>query len=144
MRSCAGRGYVTPQDVKTIGMDVLRHRVAVTYEAEAEEHDARAPDRSRSSTNCRCREPAAASAMLNDPAERRSPQADPPDSRSAPAGWSTTSFAGQYHSVFKGRGMEFDEVREYVPGRRRAHDRLERHRAHRRSRTSSASSRSAS
>jgi MoxR-like ATPase len=32
-----GRGYVTPQDVKTIGMDVLRHRVTVTYEAEAEE-----------------------------------------------------------------------------------------------------------
>ena len=33
----AGRGYVTPQDVKTIAMDVLRHRVIVTYEAEAEE-----------------------------------------------------------------------------------------------------------
>ena len=33
----AGRAYVTPQDVKTIGMDVLRHRVIVTYEAEAEE-----------------------------------------------------------------------------------------------------------
>jgi MoxR-like ATPase len=32
-----GRGYVTPQDVKDIGMDVLRHRVVVTYEAEAEE-----------------------------------------------------------------------------------------------------------
>ena len=32
-----GRGYVTPQDVKTIGMDVLRHRVAITYEAEAED-----------------------------------------------------------------------------------------------------------
>ena len=32
-----GRGYVTPQDVKTIGMDVLRHRVIVSYEAEAEE-----------------------------------------------------------------------------------------------------------
>jgi MoxR-like ATPase len=32
-----GRGYVTPQDVKTIAMDVLRHRVIVTYEAEAEE-----------------------------------------------------------------------------------------------------------
>jgi MoxR-like ATPase len=31
-----GRGYVTPQDVKTIGMDVLRHRVIVTYEADAE------------------------------------------------------------------------------------------------------------
>jgi len=26
------------------------------------------------------------------------------------------SFAGQYESVFKGRGMEFDEVREYMPG----------------------------
>jgi len=33
----AGRGYVTPQDVKTIGMDVLRHRLVITYEAEAEE-----------------------------------------------------------------------------------------------------------
>lgn len=31
------RGYVTPQDVKSIGMDVLRHRVIITYEAEAEE-----------------------------------------------------------------------------------------------------------
>lgn len=31
-----GRGYVTPQDVKTIGMDVLRHRVVPSYEAEAE------------------------------------------------------------------------------------------------------------
>ena len=35
-----GRGYVTPQDVKSIGSDVLRHRVIVTYEAEAEEIDA--------------------------------------------------------------------------------------------------------
>src|SRR5208283_694471 len=26
------------------------------------------------------------------------------------------SLAGEYHSVFKGRGMDFDEVREYVPG----------------------------
>src|SRR6516164_985549 len=26
------------------------------------------------------------------------------------------SLAGQYHSVFKGRGMDFDEVREYMPG----------------------------
>ena len=31
-----GRGYVTPQDVKSIGMDVLRHRVIPSYEAEAE------------------------------------------------------------------------------------------------------------
>ena len=32
-----GRGYVTPDDVKQIGLDVLRHRVLVTYEAEAED-----------------------------------------------------------------------------------------------------------
>ncbi|HKY33012.1 MAG TPA: AAA family ATPase [Candidatus Polarisedimenticolia bacterium] len=32
-----GRGYVTPEDVKAIGPDVLRHRVILTYEAEAEE-----------------------------------------------------------------------------------------------------------
>ncbi len=32
-----GRGYVTPQDVKAIGYDVLRHRISVTYEAEAED-----------------------------------------------------------------------------------------------------------
>ncbi|HPG39793.1 MAG TPA: MoxR family ATPase [bacterium] len=31
------RGYVTPEDVRSIGLDVLRHRVIVTYEAEAEE-----------------------------------------------------------------------------------------------------------
>jgi len=37
----AGRGYVTPQDVKEILPDVLRHRVLLTYEAEAE---AVAPD----------------------------------------------------------------------------------------------------
>ncbi len=32
-----GRGYVTPEDVKSVGMDVLRHRIIVTYEAEAED-----------------------------------------------------------------------------------------------------------
>jgi MoxR-like ATPase len=31
------RGYVTPEDVKVVGMDVLRHRVILTYEAEAQE-----------------------------------------------------------------------------------------------------------
>jgi MoxR-like ATPase len=31
-----GRAYVTPHDVKCVAMDVLRHRVTVTYEAEAE------------------------------------------------------------------------------------------------------------
>jgi len=32
-----GRAYVTPQDVKAVGYDILRHRVTVTYEAEAED-----------------------------------------------------------------------------------------------------------
>lgn len=32
-----GRGYVTPQDIKTIGHDILRHRVLLSYEAEAED-----------------------------------------------------------------------------------------------------------
>jgi len=31
------RGYVVPEDIRAIGMDVLRHRIGVTYEAEAEE-----------------------------------------------------------------------------------------------------------
>ena len=31
------RGYVTPEDVKAVGHDVLRHRIIRTYEAEAEE-----------------------------------------------------------------------------------------------------------
>ncbi len=33
----AGRGYVVPQDVKDVALDILRHRVILTYEAEAEE-----------------------------------------------------------------------------------------------------------
>ena len=32
-----GRGYVTPEDIKSMGQDILRHRVVLTYEAEAEE-----------------------------------------------------------------------------------------------------------
>jgi MoxR-like ATPase len=32
-----GRGYVTPDDVKQLALDVLRHRLVVTFEAEAED-----------------------------------------------------------------------------------------------------------
>ncbi len=32
-----GRGYITPEDIKAIGADVLRHRILLTYEAEAED-----------------------------------------------------------------------------------------------------------
>lgn len=31
------RGFVTPEDVKAIGLDILRHRISITYEAEADE-----------------------------------------------------------------------------------------------------------
>ncbi len=31
-----GRGYVVPHDIKTIGLDILRHRIILSYEAEAE------------------------------------------------------------------------------------------------------------
>jgi len=31
------RGYVTPEDIRYIGSDVLRHRIILTYEAQAEE-----------------------------------------------------------------------------------------------------------
>ncbi len=32
-----GRGYVTPEDIKSVAFDVLRHRIILTYEAEAED-----------------------------------------------------------------------------------------------------------
>ena len=104
-----GRDYVTPQDVKSIGMDVLRHRVLTTYEAEAD------GDRRRGSDPEGVR-------------QRRRPLSAPP--RMLPAETFRQvrrihirtrrlvdgALAGEYHSVFKGRGMEFAEVREYVPG----------------------------
>ncbi|PJA16399.1 MAG: ATPase, partial [Elusimicrobia bacterium CG_4_10_14_0_2_um_filter_56_8] len=31
-----GRGYVTPEDIKAVGFDIMRHRILLTYEAEAE------------------------------------------------------------------------------------------------------------
>ena len=31
------RGYITPEDIRNIGADVLRHRIILSYEAEAEE-----------------------------------------------------------------------------------------------------------
>ena len=35
----SGRAYVTPQDIKTIAPDILRHRLILTYEAEARGFD---------------------------------------------------------------------------------------------------------
>ena len=33
----SGRSYVTPQDVKSVGPDILRHRILISYEAEAQD-----------------------------------------------------------------------------------------------------------
>ena len=41
----AGRAYVTPQDIKVVGPDVLRHRILLSFEAEAEGRDSRSPFR---------------------------------------------------------------------------------------------------
>jgi len=89
-----GRGYVTPQDVKTIGMDVLRHRVIISYEAEAE-----ADFQHRRS------------AMIPKELAKKIRYLQIRTSKAV-----NDVLAGQYESVFKGRGMEFDEVREYQPG----------------------------
>ena len=57
-----GRGYVTPQDIKSVGTDVLRHRVIVSYEAEAEN------DHERDDHRANLRRPARAVMMtLRDP-----------------------------------------------------------------------------
>ena len=104
-----GRGYVTPQDVKSIGTDVLRHRVIVSYEAEAE---------------------TITSETIVDRIFRRPARPVIAQDRQTPAeilkkiraleiktkGLVQTMFAGDYHSVFKGRGMNFEDVREYQPG----------------------------
>jgi len=31
-----GRAFVIPEDIKAVGLDILRHRILITYEAEAE------------------------------------------------------------------------------------------------------------
>ncbi len=108
-----GRGYVTPQDIKAIAMDVLRHRVGVTYEAEARdvssEQIVTADPRHRPGPVRRAmKQPVddALSEVLSDVraielSTRRKVE---------------EVLSGQYRSVFRGRGIDFDQAREYVPG----------------------------
>jgi MoxR-like ATPase len=139
-----GRGYVLPEDVKTIGPDVLRHRIITTYEAEAEEVTSddlvRAhlrggggalSDADGSSTARRRVRAAGGWLAGRRPSRRRA--ARTLRARRAGGvprevlrqvrlielrtrGWVNTLFSGEYHSVFKGQGMEFAEVREYQHG----------------------------
>ena len=105
-----GRGYVVPEDVKEIAKDVLRHRVLLTYEAEAE---------NVTSETVVDRDPGASRSPLRIALacfDRRDASGRSGASRSAPEPILESGIGGAYHAVFKGRGMEFAEVREYAPG----------------------------
>ena len=138
-----GRAFVTPDDVKAIAPDVLRHRVLTTYEAEAEEVTSDADRAARAGED---REPVSARSRLavgllrrekvageRRVAARRSSRRGatmPRIARRVPPeilrqvkllelrtrGLVNSLFTGEYRSVFKGQGMEFAEVREYQPG----------------------------
>ena len=101
-----GRDYVSPHDIKTLAKDVLRHRIALSYEAEAQgktADDIIAHILDRIEVY-----------IIGGPCARvdatGSPLAD-----SHPKTSIRCVLAGAYLSVFKGSGVEFDEVRPYVP-----------------------------
>ena len=99
------RGYVVPEDVRAVVYDVMRHRIGLSYEAEASEVTGEE----------------IISEVIN--------QVEVPQIVETTdllkkvkkieiktRGLSQNIFAGQYHSAFKGRGMAFSEVREYQFG----------------------------
>ena len=104
-----GRGYVIPNDIKSIGMDVLRHRVLVTFEAEAEEKTSEdIVERIFDSVRFLWEIPVTA---IPKEILKKVRQIEIQTRRLV-----NDLLAGEYHSTFKGMGMEFSEVREYVPG----------------------------
>ena len=108
----SGRHFVTPQDVKTIALDVLRHRVIGELRGGGREHHVRGCDPQDPRPRCPCRRSAQrmpANSVKTIMSRMR--QLEIRTRRLV-----NDSLAGEYHSVFKGRGMDFDEVREYVPG----------------------------
>ena len=105
-----GRGYVTPEDIKSIGHDVLRHRVLLTYEAEAEEMSSddivqRVFKHDRGSVGD------VPAAMIPRELLKKIRHIEIRTKRLV-----NDLFSGEYHSTFKGQGMEFEEVRQYQPG----------------------------
>ena len=116
-----GRGYVTPEDVKAIASDVLRHRVLLTYEAEAENVTSRHGGRPRSSSASRSPE----APMLDRetlPQDPAHPDPHPRDPRVRDRRRLPLRVQGPRDGVRRGARVR--------ARRRRAHDRLERHRAH--------------
>ena len=123
------RGYVTPEDVKAVGLDVLRHRVSRHLRGRGRGAHLARRSSSASSTASKCPKPRSAPERPVLPKEliRRIRKLEIRTRKVV-----NDMLAGQYHSVFKGRGMAFAEVRAVPARRRRPHHRLERHRAHER------------
>ena len=110
-----GRDHVTPQDVKDIAPDVLRHRLILTYEADAEGVDADAiVRRVLDAVSIPYATPASvAPSVPTNPQEtlRRAQRVAIVAARTV-----NDAMVGAYLSRFKGRGTDFEELREYVPG----------------------------
>jgi Mg-chelatase subunit ChlD len=111
-----GRAYATPQDVKEIAYDVLRHRIILTYEAEAEERHQRGHHRPHPQHDSRCPDRFRGPRRAAMPIDTKELMKQVGKIRVVTNRLVDEHLSGEYHSVFKGQGIEFDEVREYVPG----------------------------
>ena len=101
----AGRNFVTPQDVKEIASDVLRHRLRLSYEAEAENQSA--DDVLKHILDAI---PVPLMDSIKD-VYKNIRRIQIRTTRHV-----NDLFAGMYHSAFKGKGLEFEDVREYQQG----------------------------
>ena len=104
------RGYVVPDDVRSIAGDVLRHRIGLTYEAEAA---GITPDEIIGEILSKVEVPSS-SRPMDEQVQQLMQRVRRIEIKTRAL--SDNVFAGQYHSAFKGRGMSFAEVREYQPG----------------------------
>jgi hypothetical protein len=118
-----GRAFVTPQDVKDMAHDVLRHRILLTYEAEAEEMTT---DTIIERILARCRCPS-----LSNPQDKKFIPPETPMLTDEQIEEMMArvrklelkarrlvreSFSGEYLSSFRGQGLDFDDFREYQHG----------------------------
>jgi len=115
-----GRHYVTPQDVKTIALDVLRHRVSVTYEAEAENvtSERRDPQNSRRPPGALIAHAGRHHQIDEDHHERHAATGDPhpPHGQRQPGRGIPFGVQGPRHGLRRSARIQ--------PGRRSAHHRL--------------------
>ena len=104
------RGYVIPEDVREVVFDVLRHRIGLTYEAEAE--NITSEDLIEQIIN-QVEVPQQLNYLLVETKEllKKVRKIEIKTRR-----LSENLFGGEYQSTFKGRGMTFSEVRKYEFG----------------------------